>query len=348
MFDPFWTFIANNLLPDWLAPNAMTLGGLIVPLMTLVTIGMLSPAFMGALPAWAIFLGFAALFWYQTIDAVDGKQARRTDNCSPLGQLLDHNLDQISFTIIMCLVCALLQLNDDIWRILSITPGVMSAHYSIEYRSHFTGFHATVVGAIGATEQLCIIMGVILFLGTHEKTNDCIWTEYTWFEDIFPFKITLRELIIFGSAISGIQWTTENFVRGWWNAPNKAHATLCLIPYVQFFAMMFCSHYSRFFATHTFFFVVMNGLFLTYVTGNLNLNSTAGMKFNWRYTDPFVYLAIVYCDSQRLVADDIAAGMYACYTLQLLVKYLCFMGSVVRQLTGYLGISFLRVKQRKA
>jgi hypothetical protein len=32
IFDPFWTFLANNLLPDWLAPNALTLGGLIVPL----------------------------------------------------------------------------------------------------------------------------------------------------------------------------------------------------------------------------------------------------------------------------------------------------------------------------
>jgi hypothetical protein len=32
LFDPFWTFIANNLLPDNLAPNALTLMGLIVPI----------------------------------------------------------------------------------------------------------------------------------------------------------------------------------------------------------------------------------------------------------------------------------------------------------------------------
>jgi phosphatidylglycerophosphate synthase len=31
------------------------------------------------------------MFWFQTIDATDGKQARKTDNCSPLGQLLDHS-----------------------------------------------------------------------------------------------------------------------------------------------------------------------------------------------------------------------------------------------------------------
>ena len=47
---------------------------------------------------------------------------------------------------------AMLTVKDDIWRILALTPGVMSAHYSIEYRTHFTGVHTLVVGFIGATE----------------------------------------------------------------------------------------------------------------------------------------------------------------------------------------------------
>lgn len=75
------------------------------------------------------------------MDAVDGKQARRTDNCSPLGQILDHNLDQITFTCMMIHCCSALQINHDIVRILMLTPGVMSAHYSIEYRTHFTAMH---------------------------------------------------------------------------------------------------------------------------------------------------------------------------------------------------------------
>jgi ethanolaminephosphotransferase len=118
------------------------------------------------------FLSWFSLFWYQTIDAIDGKQARRTDNCSPLGQLLDHNLDQISFTIFMCMACALLQTGGNIWIILAITPGVMAAHYSIEYRTHFTGIHYTVVGMIGATEQLCIFMTATLVTLFHPLNND--------------------------------------------------------------------------------------------------------------------------------------------------------------------------------
>ena len=74
-----------------------------------------------------------------------------------MGQLLDHNLDQFSFTVMMIHVCATLKIGGDITKILLITPGVMSAHYSIEYRTHFTNWHITTVGAIGATEQLFFV-----------------------------------------------------------------------------------------------------------------------------------------------------------------------------------------------
>lgn len=56
VFDPFWTFIANNLLPDWLAPNLMTLAGLLVPVMQLIVIGYLNPSFSAVLPPWVWYL----------------------------------------------------------------------------------------------------------------------------------------------------------------------------------------------------------------------------------------------------------------------------------------------------
>ena len=156
-YDPYWTFLANHCLPDWLAPNALTLMGIIFPMMTLICLGYLDPSMTLVLPGWVWVLSWFGDSWYQTIDAIDGKQARRIDNCSALGQLLDHNLDQFSFTVMMIHVCASLQIGGDITKMLLITPGVMSAHYSIEYRTHFTNWHITTVGAIGATEQLFFV-----------------------------------------------------------------------------------------------------------------------------------------------------------------------------------------------
>lgn len=36
------------------------------------------------------------LFLYQSLDAIDGKQARRTNSSSPLGELFDHGCDAVS------------------------------------------------------------------------------------------------------------------------------------------------------------------------------------------------------------------------------------------------------------
>lgn len=41
-----------------------------------------------------------SLVSYQTMDAIDGKQARRTGSAGPLGQLFDHGCDSISTTFI--------------------------------------------------------------------------------------------------------------------------------------------------------------------------------------------------------------------------------------------------------
>jgi phosphatidylglycerophosphate synthase len=44
-------------------------------------------------------LGRIACWFCQTFDAVDGKQARRTNSSSPLGELFDHGNSLISSCI---------------------------------------------------------------------------------------------------------------------------------------------------------------------------------------------------------------------------------------------------------
>jgi len=120
---------------------------------------------MEKLPASCLALNAFAVFWYQTLDAIDGKQARRTDNCSCLGQLLDHNLDQFSHTFFASIGISMLMLGNDVFGIMMILNGQLLPHFSIEYRKHFTQFHATVVETaggiqIGATECCMIMYGI--------------------------------------------------------------------------------------------------------------------------------------------------------------------------------------------
>ncbi len=75
---------------QWMAPNLVTLIGTVCLLTSFTTTLLLSPNLEGPLPAWACLLSGLCLFLYSTLDAMDGKQARRTKTSSPLGQLFDH------------------------------------------------------------------------------------------------------------------------------------------------------------------------------------------------------------------------------------------------------------------
>ena len=72
MFEYFWNFMAS-ILPRRLAPNLLTLSGLIVPLLSFFAVMYYDWTFSKVLPNWVFILAAAALFWYQTIDAIDGK-----------------------------------------------------------------------------------------------------------------------------------------------------------------------------------------------------------------------------------------------------------------------------------
>lgn len=136
----------------------MTLGGLIFPIIHFFILVYYDWTLSETLPCWVLLHGVFSTFWYQTIDAVDGKQARKTDNCSPLGQLLDHNLDQISYTVLFLEVAVTCKTGSNFGLIFLIMPAIFTPHYSIEFRKHFTKIHVTVVGLFGATESLTLMM----------------------------------------------------------------------------------------------------------------------------------------------------------------------------------------------
>jgi phosphatidylglycerophosphate synthase len=79
----------------------ITLIGLVFMLSSILIIFMNNNKFeKESSPGLLIYLAIS-LFMYQTLDAVDGKHARNTKRCSPLGQLLDHGCDCLTNNFIM-------------------------------------------------------------------------------------------------------------------------------------------------------------------------------------------------------------------------------------------------------
>jgi len=88
-----------ELLPRWLAPNAVTLLGFGFILSNVLCLELFMPDLVGPGPPW-LYYSFAFGLWaYSTMDNIDGKQARRTGSSSPLGELFDHGIDSLNCTL---------------------------------------------------------------------------------------------------------------------------------------------------------------------------------------------------------------------------------------------------------
>ena len=91
--------ITAKWLPSWLAPNLITLTGLMTLVASYILLTIYNVDFDGISPRWSYLLAAIAVFVYLHLDCLDGKQARATGTSSPLGQLFDHG------TLYPCLYC---------------------------------------------------------------------------------------------------------------------------------------------------------------------------------------------------------------------------------------------------
>lgn len=89
---------AIKLFPLNMAPNLITLAGLMFMIFNVVLVFIYVPSFEAedAGPAWIYFSFSLGLWLYSTFDNVDGRQARRTGTSSPLGELFDHGCDALN------------------------------------------------------------------------------------------------------------------------------------------------------------------------------------------------------------------------------------------------------------
>ncbi|XP_023723077.1 choline/ethanolaminephosphotransferase 1 isoform X6 [Cryptotermes secundus] len=109
LLQPWWNWLVSKT-PLWIAPNLITILGLIVNIITTLILVWYSPDAKAEAPRWACFVCALGLFVYQSLDAIDGKQARRTGTSNPLGELFDHGCDSISTVFVALSACIAVQL----------------------------------------------------------------------------------------------------------------------------------------------------------------------------------------------------------------------------------------------
>ena len=138
IMNPFWEYVIT-LFPVTIAPNLITLSGTIQFLGLMFVAQFFYP--LKTCPPGYIWILYAlSLFIYQTMDAIDGKQARRTKQSSPLGQLFDHGNDALMAPAIMyTLFQLLLNVNNWAFIIYYILSNflVFSMNWRAKHEGHF-------------------------------------------------------------------------------------------------------------------------------------------------------------------------------------------------------------------
>uniref|UniRef100_A0A8C6TU08 Choline/ethanolaminephosphotransferase 1 n=1 Tax=Neogobius melanostomus TaxID=47308 RepID=A0A8C6TU08_9GOBI len=155
----YWEWLVA-CVPSWIAPNLITIIGLATNVFTTLVLVYYCPTATEQAPLWAYLLCAIGLFIYQSLDAIDGKQARRTNSSSPLGELFDHGCDSLStvFVVLGTSIAVQLGTNPD-WMFFCCFAG-MFMFYCAHWQTYVSG--TLRFGIIDVTEVQIFIISVYL------------------------------------------------------------------------------------------------------------------------------------------------------------------------------------------
>lgn len=154
----FWEWVVSKV-PMWIAPNLLTLSGLIFVTIAGVLSMVYAPTYTEAVPSCVIASYVVLLFLYQTADNIDGKQARRTKAGSPLGELFDHGVDAIVMGFVAMMLSSVIRGGGVVAIVCSVL--LIAAYWCSHWEEYHVG--TLVLGAVtGPTElQIYIMLGFV-------------------------------------------------------------------------------------------------------------------------------------------------------------------------------------------
>ncbi|EGC30308.1 hypothetical protein DICPUDRAFT_83742 [Dictyostelium purpureum] len=156
---PFWNWFVN-LLPKSFAPNLVTLFGFISIIVSYLVTLYYMPQMSGEAPKWLYLFNAFCIFIYQTMDAVDGKQARRVNASSGLGELFDHGCDAMITFLVMQTFQSSIQVGCNQISFFT-TLFIMLVFFTAQWEQYHTGIMN--LGYFGPTEsQFGMMTGHIL------------------------------------------------------------------------------------------------------------------------------------------------------------------------------------------
>lgn len=159
---PYWEG-AVKWVPLWVAPNLITFVGWLLIIVSYVNILRYDYTLQKDVPNYCFILTAFCVWAYSTLDAIDGKQARRTKSSSPLGQLFDHGCDSFSNAFFVLAMAQAFKLEG--YQAILIFIASQGAFWAASWIEYHTGVLKTNVGQLGVTEIHIIVTVTHLITG---------------------------------------------------------------------------------------------------------------------------------------------------------------------------------------
>ncbi|CAJ0608767.1 unnamed protein product [Cylicocyclus nassatus] len=188
----WWEYVVT-WCPLWVAPNLITLVGLVINLITVLILSSFSYSATEPAPAWAYAQAALGLFLYQTLDAIDGKQARRTGSSSPLGELFDHGCDSMTQVFVTLNICYAMSLGLMPNIVISVSIISVVMFYAAHWSTYCTG--QLRFSKFDVTEAQMSVIAVLL--------TTCLFGNSFW-EISLVAGWKLRHLVLLSSLIGTI------------------------------------------------------------------------------------------------------------------------------------------------
>jgi len=193
---PLAKFLVNTCVPTNIAPNSITLFGLAWMMTSYIIMSYYCPNLDDGLqnsaniPQWIFFFNGIAMLVYQTLDNMDGVQARATGSSSPLGLLFDHGCD--AFNVVlgstnwMCAI-GIGSGTNDLWAMAVMVFFPMTLFYISTWEEYHTG--KLVLPIINGPTEGLLLGACQMFISAAYGVS--YWHETSIYEHISPKLLPL-------------------------------------------------------------------------------------------------------------------------------------------------------------
>ncbi|CAF3449402.1 unnamed protein product [Rotaria socialis] len=355
LLDPYMQKFWRRLVeycPLWVAPNLITIVGLAINISASILLMFLTNGAKEPCARWMYFLTAIGLFIYQSLDAIDGKQARRTNSSTPL-----------VFVTVAC--CCALQLGLRPWVMFWCCMSSFVTFYCAHWQTYVSG--KLRFGKLDCTEAQFTFILVYLIstidprvwsatmpiinieyrvLVAFSAICSAIWTQFTfilvylistidprvWSATMPIINIEYRVLVAFSAICSAI-WSSANNINiiskgGCGRHYSSVAGSSIIYPILPMIFLMLLAitagyrSISNVLEEHTSLLLVCYGIVFSKITNRLivaHMSKSLLNSWDWAYMGPIAICVNQYLNC--LISEEIFFWFFLIYNLFDLLRY---------------------------